>query len=101
MRIRLVSVVAIALLVCSTAQAQNSAPAGSLKIVVISGEDAVNIIQQKTAVAPVIEVRDRNDLPVLGVSVTFSVSGPGPRLREACNPSPWSRMPRARRQRPV
>lgn len=77
MRIRLVSVVAIALLVCSTAQAQNSAPAGSLKIVVISGEDAVNIIQQKTAVAPVIEVRDRNDLPVLGVAVTFSVSGPG------------------------
>ena len=37
---------------------------GGLKIVVISGEDAVNIIQQKTAVAPVVEVRDRNDLPV-------------------------------------
>lgn len=52
MRIRLVSVVAIALLVCSTAQAQNSAPAGSLKIVVISGEDAVNIIQQKPPSLP-------------------------------------------------
>src|SRR5688500_11228988 len=49
---------------------------GGLKIVVIEGEDAVNIIQQKTAVAPLIEVRDRNDLPVAGVPVTFSVAGP-------------------------
>jgi len=53
------------------AQAQNPA---SLKIVVIKGEDAVNIIQQKTAVAPVIEVRDRNNLPVPGATVTFSVA---------------------------
>jgi len=49
----------------------------ALKIVVISGEDAVNIIQQKTAVAPVIEVRDRNNLPVSGATVTFAVSGNG------------------------
>ena len=48
-----------------------------LKIVVISGEGGVNIIQQKTAVAPVIEVRDRNNLPVAGASVTFSMSGGG------------------------
>jgi hypothetical protein len=46
-----------------------------LKIVVVSGEDAVNIIQQKTAVAPVVEVRDRNDLPVAGVTVTFTIGG--------------------------
>jgi hypothetical protein len=44
----------------------------ALRIVVIEGEDAVNIIQQKTAVAPLIEVRDENDLPVAGVVVTFS-----------------------------
>ena len=53
------------------------APASDLKIVVIAGEGAVNIIQQKTAVAPIIEVRDRNNLPVAGVSVTFAVSGSG------------------------
>jgi hypothetical protein len=47
----------------------------ALRIVVIEGEDAVNIIQQKTAVAPVVEVRDRNDLPVAGVPVTFAISG--------------------------
>lgn len=40
---------------------------------VIKGEDAVNIIQQKTAVAPIVEVRDRNNLPLPGVSVTFAI----------------------------
>jgi hypothetical protein len=48
-----------------------------LQIVVLSGEDGVNIIQQKTAVQPVVEVRDRNGLPVGGVLVTFGVSGVG------------------------
>ena len=48
---------------------------GPLKIVVIEGEGAVNIIQQKTAVAPVIEVRDQNNLPVPGAVVTFTISG--------------------------
>lgn len=52
-------------------------PSENLRIVVIAGEGAVNIIQQKTAVAPVIEVRDRNNLPVSGASVTFSVGGNG------------------------
>ena len=48
-------------------------PAAPLKILVIEGEGAVNIIQQKTAVAPVIEVRDRNDQPVAGATVNFVV----------------------------
>jgi len=42
---------------------------------VIEGEDAVNVIQTKTAVAPIVEVRDRNNLPVSGVTVTFAVNG--------------------------
>lgn len=46
-----------------------------LKIVVIEGEDGVNIIQQKTAVRPLVEVRDRNNLPVSGALVTFSIEG--------------------------
>jgi hypothetical protein len=49
----------------------------ALKIVVIEGKGAVNIIQQKTAMAPVVEVRDQNDLPVGGVIVTFSIGGSG------------------------
>lgn len=66
----------IALSLSAAAFAQTLAnPA--LKIVVIEGEDAVNIIQQKTAVAPVIEVRDRNNLPVSGATVTFAISGQG------------------------
>jgi hypothetical protein len=48
-----------------------------LQIVVIAGEDGVNIIQQKTAVQPVVEVRDKNGLPVGGVLVTFGISGVG------------------------
>ncbi len=35
----------------------------------------MNILQQKTAVAPIVEVRDQNDLPVGGAIVTFSISG--------------------------
>jgi hypothetical protein len=46
-----------------------------LKIVVVEGEDAVNIIQQRTAVAPIVEVRDRNNLPVAGVAVAFAIIG--------------------------
>ena len=42
-----------------------------LRIVVLEGEDSVNIIGQGTAVPTVVEVRDRNDLPVSGASVVF------------------------------
>jgi hypothetical protein len=52
-----------------------TAQASGLKIVVLEGEDAINVIQQKTAVATLVEVRDKNDLPVSGAIVTFNVSG--------------------------
>lgn len=68
--------VAILLAVCVLAQRLPAQPSG-LSIVVIEGEGAVNIIQQKTAVRALVEVRDRNDLPVSGVAVTFSVGGQG------------------------
>lgn len=53
-------------------RSQTPAP-GGLRIIVLAGEDAVNIVQQKTAVRPLVEVRDRNDLPVAGVTVTFTI----------------------------
>ena len=52
---------------------QLTAAAPPLKIVVVEGEGAVNIIQQKTAVVPVVEVRVRNDQPVSGAVVRFAI----------------------------
>ena len=45
--------------------------ASGLRIVVLEGEERVNIIGQGTAVPAVVEVRDRNDLPVSGATVLF------------------------------
>jgi hypothetical protein len=50
-------------------------PAAPFRIAVLAGEDSVNVIQQKTAVAPLVEVRDRNNNPVSGALVTFAVQG--------------------------
>ncbi len=77
--IRFAGVLVIAVLASFAAVAaqqrgsNNSASQGSFRIVIIEGEDAVNIIQQKSAVAPVVEVRDRNDQPVAGVAVRFAI----------------------------
>jgi hypothetical protein len=57
----------------SLPKGQGTPPA--LRVVVIEGEGSVNIIQQKTAVRPIVEVRDRNNLPVPGALVTFSIEG--------------------------
>ena len=52
-----------------------AAQTAALKIVVLEGEDAVNLIDKKTAVKPTVEVRDRNDLPIAGALVRFSIRG--------------------------
>lgn len=67
------TVLILALVLSLSGAAQTPQPA--LRVVVIAGEDAVNIIQQKTAVRPIVEVRDRNNLPVPGALVTFSIEG--------------------------
>lgn len=72
MRVSWIAAVAALALLAQPVAAQQANNAG-LRIVVIEGEDAVNIIQQKTAVAPIVEVRDRNNLPVSGATVTFSI----------------------------
>ena len=58
-------------------QPGSATSASALTIVVLEGEGAVNIIQQKTAVRAIVEVRDRNNLPVSGATVTFKVGGQG------------------------
>jgi hypothetical protein len=50
----------------------------ALKIIVIDGEDAVNIVKKKTAVQPIVEVRDQNNLPVAGAAVIFLLPSSGP-----------------------
>src|SRR5687767_11327491 len=73
----IVMCVTLVALVCGQQHIVSAAPqaarAAALRIVVLEGEGAVNIIQQKTAVAPVVEVRDRNDQPVSGVVVRFAI----------------------------
>ena len=65
---------AAAALVLVSAITSTSAQSSGVHIVVVEGKDAVNIVQQKTAVAPVVEVRDRNDQPVAGAVVRFAVT---------------------------
>ena len=67
-------IVAWLLLLCAV---EVFAQQSQLKIVVVEGEGAVNIIQQKTAVRAVVEVRDQNNLPVPGATVTFAVTSQG------------------------
>ena len=43
---------------------QTREPHPAIRIVVLEGKDAVPLHQQRTAVAPVVEVRDQNDQPV-------------------------------------
>jgi hypothetical protein len=69
---------ALVVLIASTGASPRVPPAAAeqadaLRIVVIEGEDAVNIVQQKAAMAPVVEVRDRNDQPVAGAIVRFAI----------------------------
>jgi hypothetical protein len=64
-------------LVLGSVLALDAQQAPALRIVVLEGEGGVNIIQQKTAVRPLVEIRDRNNLPVAGATVTFSIGGGG------------------------
>src|SRR5690349_17116953 len=50
-----------------------AAQTSALRIIVLEGEDAVNLIDKRTAVKPTVEVRDRNDLPVAGAVVRFGI----------------------------
>lgn len=44
---------------------------------VLDGEDGVNIIKKKTAVKPVVEVKDKNGLPIAGVAVVIGLGAAG------------------------
>ncbi len=63
-----------ALAVRLTARGTQIAAAG-LKIVIVAGNNAVNVVQLKTAVAPVVVVLDAGGQPVAGAVVRFAISG--------------------------
>ena len=69
--LRVVAYAVCALLAALSVVESAAAQDADLRIVVIEGEDSVNIIAQGTAVPTLVEVRDRNDLPVSGASVLF------------------------------
>jgi len=56
---------------------QDTNPVFKFHIDVVKGEDGVNIVKKKTAVQPVVEVRDKNNLPVSGAVVIFTAPGNG------------------------
>ena len=56
----------------------NAADPDSLNIRIIEGQGAINNVRTHTARAPVIEVRDQQNLPVSGASVTFQTPFTGP-----------------------
>jgi hypothetical protein len=58
--------------------AQDPAANVALHIEILNGDRGINIIKKKTAVKPVVEVRDRNNLPVAGAAVIFSSPSDGP-----------------------
>lgn len=51
---------------------------GSLKILVLEGQRAVNNVEKGLATPPVIEVRDRDDRPVEAATVVFRLPPNGP-----------------------
>ena len=73
---------AVALAVCALLAASPSVESAvvqeaALRIVVLEGDDRVNIIEGGTTVPTRVEVRDREDLPVSGASVQFQLEEDG------------------------
>ena len=81
----LLSLILIPLLVAPAWPQDTSGPkqnlvqeGGGLKLVVVEGEGALNNVRTKSAVAPVVEVRDDQDKPVAGAEVVFQLPAAGP-----------------------
>ena len=53
------------------------APGAPLTIVVLEGNKAINSTSLLRSIAPVVEIRDRNEFPVEGATVTFTLPATG------------------------
>jgi hypothetical protein len=65
--------------------AQQSLPARQLRIIPLEGQNAVNYMSIGVITAPVVEVRDENDRPIEGATVTFKFPDSGPSATVANN----------------
>lgn len=61
-----------------TTPATAAATPGFLKIIVLKGNKGINDLNSKTAVLPLVEIRDTEDRPVRGATVTFTAPDKGP-----------------------
>ena len=57
------------------AQVAPTAPPQGLRIMILSGEGALNNIEARTAREPIVEVEDQNHKPVAGAVVLFTIHG--------------------------
>jgi hypothetical protein len=57
---------------------QDPATDFGMHIVVLQGQNAVNVVKKRAAVRPVVEIRDRTNMPVSGASVTFTAPADDP-----------------------
>jgi hypothetical protein len=69
---------AIAMLFPDAALLAQDAPEQQYKLVIVRGENAQNNIKKGRATRPVVEVRDRNNKPVAGALVLFTLPSTGP-----------------------
>jgi hypothetical protein len=61
-------------LVCPSTVVADQAPvAGQLRVIVIDGDEAANIVAERIAAEPVVEVRERDDRKVPGAVVRFFI----------------------------
>lgn len=68
--------IASLLLYVLPAEAQiHAAPPQGLRIMILSGEGALNNIEARTAREPVVQVQDQNHKPVAGAAVLFTIHG--------------------------
>ncbi len=75
---RVVPMLVVAVALAGVPRSLFATPDADLRIVILEGEDGVNVIKKKTAVRPIVEVRDKNNLPVAGVAVVFLLPSRGP-----------------------
>ena len=73
-----ISILLPAILIQSTSlSAQVAQPSGTLNIVIVEGEGAINNVRQRVAREPIVQVEDENRRPVAGAAVTFLLPNQG------------------------
>lgn len=93
MKQTLVMLVSVSLAFVAVAPAQETAPytqanpqkpeapaeaVQDLRVLVLQGNNVVNNVRTRVATSPIVEIRDRNDIPVEGAEVAFELPAVGP-----------------------